>query len=256
MKITILESSVGPGPKQQILASYIVNDSVVIDAGSIGFASPLELQQKVKHVFVSHSHVDHHASLPMFIDNVYAPVPECPIVYGSADVLDVLQKHTFNNRVWPDFIALGARETPFLKLEELKDEVPVKVDGMTITPVALDHVVPVHGFIIDEGDVSVGIVSDTNPTQHVWDLLNQKANLKAVLLECSFPNSFDWLAEIAAHLTPKMFGEEQAKLKDPNVKTLAIHVKTAHDVAVRQELMDLGLPNMEIAEEGKTYEFT
>lgn len=255
MKITILESSVGPGPRQQILASYIVNDSVVIDAGCIGFVSPLETQKLVKHVFVSHSHIDHHASLPMFIDNVYAPVPECPIVYGNDDVLDVLQKHTFNNRIWPDFIALGARETPFLKLQEIRNEEPVVVEGLTITPVELDHVVPVLGFIIDDGDVSIGFVSDTNPTERVWELLNAKDNLKAVFLECSFPNNLDWLAEIAAHLTPAMFGVEQAKLKNPDVMRYAIHVKTAHDQLVRSELAELGLKNVEVSEPGQTYEF-
>ena len=256
MKITILESSVGPGSRQQILASYVVNDSIVIDAGAIGIVSPLELQQRVKHVFISHSHADHHASLAMFIDNVYAPVPECPIVYGNDDVLDVLQKHTFNNRIWPDFIALGARETPFLKLEEIRSEEPVEADGLTITPVALDHVVPVMGFIIDDGSVSVGFVSDTNPTTRVWELLNAQDNLKAVFLECSFPNNLDWLAEIAAHLTPAMFREEQAKLNDPDVMRYAIHVKTAHDELVRQELADMKLKNVEVSEPGRTYEFT
>ena len=120
MKITLVESSVGHGPRQQILASYIVNDSIVIDAGSIGFVSPLDVQKRVKHVFISHSHTDHLASLPIFIDNVYVPSPECPMVYGNADVLDCLQKHVFNERIWPDMIRLSGEETPFLKMRALQ----------------------------------------------------------------------------------------------------------------------------------------
>lgn len=254
MKITLVESSVGHGPRQQILASYIVNDSIVIDAGSIGFVSPIDVQRQVKHVFISHSHTDHLASLPIFIDNVYAPGPESPIVYGNADVLDCLQKHVFNERIWPDMIRLSAEETPFLKMEEIHDETPVEVDGVRITPVALEHIVPAMGFILEDGETSIAIVSDTNPTNRIWEVINQQKNLKAVLLEASFPNHMEWLAERAMHLTPELFAGELKKLKQP-ARIIAIHVKTAFDEQIKKELADLNLPNVEIGEPGKTYEF-
>lgn len=254
MKVTLVESSVGHGPRQQILASYIINDSIVIDAGSIGFVSPLDVQKQVKHVFISHSHTDHLASLPIFIDNVYAPSPDCPLVYGSADVLDCLQKHVFNERIWPDMIRLSGEETPFLKMIEIYSEKTVEVDGVRITPVALDHVVPAMGFILEDDEATVAIVSDTNPTTRIWELINEQKNLKAVLLESSFPNHMGWLAEKAMHLTPEMFAAELKKLKQP-AQVIAIHVKTAFDGQIKKELNELNLPNFEIGEPGKTYEF-
>lgn len=254
MKITLVESSVGHGPRQQILASYIVNDSIVIDAGSIGFVSPLDVQKQVKHVFISHSHTDHLASLPIFIDNVYAPGPECPIVYGNADVLDCLQKHVFNERIWPDMIRLSAEETPFLKLQEIHTETTVEVDGVRITPVAVDHIVPAMGFILEDDEAAIAIVSDTNPTNRIWEVINEQQNLKAVLLEASFPNHMEWLAERAMHLTPKLFAGELQKLKQP-AQVIAIHIKTAFDEQIKKELADLNLSNVEIGEPGKTYEF-
>ena len=254
MKITLVESSVGHGPRQQILASYIVNDSIVIDAGSIGFVSPLDVQKQVKHVFISHSHTDHLASLPIFIDNVYAPGPECPIVYGNADVLDCLQKHVFNERIWPDMIRLSAEETPFLKLEEIHTETTVEVDGVRITPVAVDHIVPAMGFILEDDEAAIAIVSDTNPTNRIWEVINEQQNLKAVLLEASFPNHMAWLAERAMHLTPELFAGELQKLKQP-AQVIAIHIKTAFDEQIKKELADLNLSNVEIGEPGKTYEF-
>lgn len=254
MKITLVESSVGHGSRQQILASYIVNDSIVIDAGSIGFVSPLDVQKQVKHVFISHSHTDHLASLPIFIDNVYQPSPECPMVYGSADVIDCLQKHVFNERIWPDMIRLSAEETPFLKMTEIHSESTVEVDGVRITPVALDHIVPAMGFIIEDDEAAIAIVSDTNPTTRIWEIINQQKNLKAVLLEASFPNHMDWLAERAMHLTPNMFAGELQKLTIP-ARVIAIHIKTAFDEQIKQELTELNLPNVEIGEPGKTYEF-
>ena len=254
MKITLVESSVGHGPRQQILASYIVNDSIVIDAGSIGFVSPLDVQKQVKHVFISHSHTDHLASLPIFIDNVYAPGPECPIVYGNADVLDCLQKHVFNERIWPDMIRLSLEETPFLKLEEIHTETTVEVDGVRITPVAVDHIVPAMGFILEDDEAAIAIVSDTNPTNRIWEVINEQQNLKAVLLEASFPNHMAWLAERAMHLTPELFAGELQKLKQP-AQVIAIHIKTAFDEQIKKELADLNLSNVEIGEPGKTYEF-
>lgn len=254
MKITLVESSVGHGPRQQILASYIVNDSIVIDAGSIGFVSPLDVQKQVKHVFISHSHTDHLASLPIFIDNVYAPGPECPIVYGNADVLDCLQKHVFNERIWPDMIRLSAEETPFLKLQEIHTETTVEVDGVRITPVAVDHIVPAMGFILEDDEAAIAIVSDTNPTNRIWEVINEQQNLKAVLLEASFPNHMAWLAERAMHLTPELFAGALQKLKQP-AQVIAIHIKTAFDEQIKKELADLNLSNVEIGEPGKTYEF-
>jgi cAMP phosphodiesterase len=254
VKITIVESSVGHGPRQQILASYIVNDSIVIDAGSIGFVSPLDVQKRVKHVFISHSHTDHLASLPIFIDNVYAPSPECPIVYGNADVLDCLQKHIFNERIWPDMIRLSGEETPFLKMEEIHSETPVEVDGVRITPVAIDHIVPTMGFILEDDQATIAIVSDTDPTTRIWDVVNQQKNLKAVLLESSFPNHMEWLAERAMHLTPELFAKELTKLHLP-ARVIAIHIKAAFDTQIKKELAELNLPHVEIGEPGKTYEF-
>ena len=244
----------GHGPRQQILASYIVNDTIVIDAGSIGFVSPLDVQKRVNHVFISHSHTDHLASLPIFIDNVYAPSPECPIVYGNADVLDCLQKHVFNERIWPDMIRLSGEETPFLKMEELHSETPVEVDGVRITPVAIDHIVPAMGFILEDDQATIAIISDTDPTTRIWEVVNQQKNLKAVLLESSFPNHMGWLAERAMHLTPELFAKELTKLHLP-ARVIAIHIKAAFDTQIKKELAELNLPHVEIGEPGKTYEF-
>ncbi len=255
MKITLIESSVGPGPRQQILASYLINDETVIDAGSVGFFSPLDVQRRIRHVFLTHSHIDHLASLPILIDNVYQPGPDCPTVYANAHVLDCLQTDIFNDRLWPDMVRLSEQESPFVKLSETTSETPVEVAGLRVTPVSLDHLVPTFGFIIEDDSSAIAIVSDTSPTERVWEIINQTPNLKAVFLEASFPNDMDWLAERAMHLTPSLFAVEQAKLTH-DVPVIAVHIKTAYDEKVKSELQALNLPRVEIAETGRTYEFS
>ena len=254
MKVTLLESSVGSGKRLQVLASYIINDVVVLDAGSIGFVSPVEVQRRIKHVLLSHSHIDHTASLPIFLDNVYAPGPDCVNIYGSESLLECLQTDIFNDRVWPNMIRLSDDETPFLKLHCLKNETTVAFEDLKITPVELDHIVPTFGFVIEDQDSAIALVSDTRPTERIWDIANQTANLKAVFLEASFPDSMAWLAEKAHHLTPTLFQQEAGKL-NKDVPIIAIHIKPAYESEVVRTLQSLETPKLEIGVPGKTYEF-
>ena len=254
MKITLLESSVGAGPHQQILASCIVDDTTVIDAGSIGFINPLATQKQIEHIFLSHSHIDHLASLPIFIDNVYSPGPDCPTVYGGQETLDCVRNHLFNDLIWPDMIRLSEEETPFLKLCEVSPEVPVQIGDLTITPVSLNHIIPTFGFILDDGQNAIAIVSDTSPTDRIWELINANDRIRGIFLECSFPNSYEWLAHKAMHLTPDLLKAELKKLQH-DIPVIAIHIKIAFEPTIRSELKSLRLPNLQIGEPGRTYKF-
>ena len=256
MKVYIVPSSVGGSNRNQILATCIVNDTVAIDAGVLGMLSPLDAQRRVKHVFLSHSHLDHLATLPLFVDNVYVHGPECPSVWGHPHALETLQRDIFNDRVWPDMIRLGGEESPFLHLHPLAAEQAVEVEGLRITPIELKHVVPVYGHLVEEQatGVSVLFVSDTGPSDRVWEIANQTPGLKCLFLEASFPNNMTWLAEKAAHLTPELFRNELAKLKRP-VPVQVIHVKVAFEAKIHEEIKALKLPNVSIAQPGTTLEF-
>lgn len=233
MKIRTLGSSIDGSPFT-FAASYVIDDCLSIDAGSIGL-SALSIQRQVQDVIVSHPHLDHIASLPLFIDNVYQPGPECVRVHGSAQVIDVLKQHFFNDVVWPDVVRLSQAESPFVEFCTLEPEKPVKIGRLTITPIALTHVVPTFGFVIEDGRSTVAFVSDTGPTERIWELLNERPKLEAVFLECAFPNSMQWLADKACHLTPQQFFGELDKLKhDP--RRIVIHVKPAFQDAVVSEL--------------------
>ncbi|MBM3970022.1 MAG: 3',5'-cyclic-nucleotide phosphodiesterase [Planctomycetes bacterium] len=256
MKVHIVPSSVGDSNRHQILATYVINDSVAIDAGVLGLLSPLDAQRRVRHVFLSHSHLDHVATLPIFIDNVYMYGPDCPSVWGNPQVLETLQRDIFNDRLWPDMIRLSGEESPFLQLNTLSAEQPVEVEGLRITPIELKHVVPAFGFLVEEIATSVAVmfVSDTGPSERVWEIANQISGLRGIFLEASFPNSMRWLADKAAHLTPQLFREELTKLKR-SIPVHVIHIKLAFENPTLNELRDLQLSNVQIAEPGTTLEF-
>ena len=254
IKIKVVESGAPCGPPHQFAISYIVNDVVAIDAGCLGFLTPLDAQSRVEHVFLSHSHLDHIASLPIFLDNVYSPDVRCPTVHANQATLDALRDDFFNDRVWPDLERLAKKESPFLRMETLAAEQAVEACGLLITPVALDHVVPTLGFVIADDESAVAIVSDTGPTKRIWEVLNAMPRLSAVLLEASFPNSMAWLARESMHLTPELF-RGQARNLNRKVPLLAVHLKPAYRDQLVLELTTLGLETLQIAVPGREYEF-
>lgn len=256
MKVTLLRSafSVDEGVENQFLTSYLVNESVAIDAGCVGLMGETQRQSLVKHIFLSHTHLDHIASLPIFVENAYEAKRDCVIVYGSQAVLDCLRSDIFNNRVWPDFIALSSEEAPFLKLAKIEAGQTVELDGLKVTPVNVNHVVPTLGFIVSDSQAAVVIVSDTGPTDDIWNLANESPALKAVFLEVTFPDSMSRLAEIAKHLTPSTLAGEVRKLRRP-VPVFAVHIKARYHTQIVAELDALGLDHVQLVQFGSEYEF-
>src|SRR5262249_36492290 len=121
LRIKVIGSAIGEGERHQFLLSYVCNDSVAIDAGSIGFMTPIEDQARIKNVFLTHSHLDHTASLPIFLDNVYLPGPECPNIYAHAETLNALQATLFKEPLWSDLVRLSREESPFLRMHPVAD---------------------------------------------------------------------------------------------------------------------------------------
>jgi cAMP phosphodiesterase len=240
--------------QNQFLTSFLVNDTLAIDAGSLGFFGHPTEQARIKHLLITHSHIDHIASVPIFVENAYEGKKDCVTIHGSQVVLDCLQRDMFNNRVWPDFIALSMPEAPFLKLQPLEAGQTVELEGLRITAVAVNHVVPTTGFILEEPGAAVVIVSDTGPTEDIWKAANATPNLKAVFLEACFPNAMTGLAVVSKHLTPAMLGQEVQKLTPP-ARIIAVHIKARFRQQVVQELHNLALPNLEIGGMGQTYWF-
>jgi ribonuclease BN (tRNA processing enzyme) len=259
VKILLVPSSVLESDEDahQYLTSCLINDTIAIDAGSLGFFKSPDDQARIKHILISHTHIDHIASLPIFVENAYEAKRDCVTIHGSETVLDCLQRDLFNDRVWPDFIRMSlneSREAPFLKLETLEAGKPIDLDGVRITPVPVDHLVPTMGFIIEEGDVSVVVSSDTGPTEELWQRANRVPNLKAVFLEVCFPNNMEWLAKSSKHLTPLSFAGEVGKLHRP-AKVIAVHIKARFHDQVVKELEALCLSNLEIGHFGVPYHF-
>jgi len=253
MRIELLPSS-HPGADAQFLTSYLVNDEVAIDAGSIGLLADLRRQQRIRHVFITHEHLDHIATLPIFLENVYEPGPASVEVLAAADVLEFLHADIFNGRVWPDFFELSRPEDSFLTTTPLELLRPVQRAGLTITPVRVAHGVDTLGLVVDDGAAAVAFPSDTGPTDDFWTQLSRCDHLRAVFLEASFPAAHADLAAITGHHSTKTFAAEIKKLRR-DVRWIVVHRKPRYAAEIARELDSLGLPNVELVQPGGVYEF-
>lgn len=255
MKVTLLPSTVTPGAEvNQFLTTFLINDAVAVDAGSLGLLGSTEDQARVKHVFLTHTHMDHIASLPIFVENVFEVGADCPTIYGSETVLECLRRDLFNDRIWPDFVRMSQPESPFLKLVPIRAGQTIEVEGLRITPVDVEHLVPTLGMIIEEPGTAVVIASDTGPTESLWSRANAVVNLKAVFLEAAFPDALAWLADVSKHLTPDLFAGEVRKIR-PGVAVMAVHIKPKYLARISAELASLHMPCVRICRPGQSYTF-
>ena len=257
MKVTLVPSTVvGGGPEHyQYTSSAVLNDTIAIDAGCLGFAQSPQQQVKVRHVLLSHTHIDHVASLPIFVENVYEGKKDCVTLYGSSAVLDSCQRDLFNDRLWPDFFALSKNsDKPFLKASPFEAGQTMELEGLKITAVALDHVVPTSGFVVEDEHSAVAFVSDTGPTDEIWRVAGATPNLKAVFVEATFPNNLGWLADVSKHLTPALLAGELKKLARP-ARVIIVHIKARFQAQVIAELTSLNLPGLEIGQFAVPYTF-
>ena len=252
MRIELLNST-NPPSDLQFLVSFLVNDEVAIDAGSIGLLADLQRQRRVKYVFITHEHLDHVATLPIFLENVYDPGPECVEVLASREVLDFLHGDMFNGRVWPDFIDLSRPSDAFVRTTAIEPLRPITRAGLTVTPVPVSHGVDTTGLIVDDGRTAVAFPSDTGPTACFWEHLASLDRLDAVFLEASFPRSLADLATVTGHLSTATFADEIEKLPR-QVRWIVVHRKARYADVIARELESLGLANVELVQPGHVYD--
>jgi ribonuclease BN (tRNA processing enzyme) len=236
------------------MTCLLINDTIALDAGSLSQGLSIERQVGVDWILLSHSHVDHTNSIPFFIENVFSRRRRTLDIYTSPATVYAIRKYLFNNATWPDFTQLPNHLLPAVKFHELEDEAPVELSGVRFTPITVNHPVPTHGFLIEQDGKAVLWSSDTGPTQRLWEVANNTANLKAVFLETSFDNSLQEVADVSFHLTPRTLEQELQKL-EKKVPVLLHHLKPPCVEQIRVEVKRLGNPDIDFLEQGKVYEF-
>ena len=213
MKARILGCSGGIGGRHLRTTSILINHDVLIDAGT-GVAD-LSLAELVliDHVFLTHTHLDHIATLPLMIDTVGEMRDKPLVVYCTEAVLQILKNHIFNWAVWPDFSEIPSVEAPFLQFRVIRVGQKIKIGDLTVTAMPAEHTVPAVGYHLDSGEGSLAFTGDTTVNDRFWPVVNKIGNLRHLIIECAFSNREERLARMSKHLCPDMLAAELLKLE-------------------------------------------
>lgn len=213
MKARILGCSGGIGGRHLRTTSILVNHDVLIDAGTgVADLSLAELAM-IDHVFLTHSHLDHIATLPLMIDSV-GDMRDSPLtVYATEAVLQIIRNHIFNWAVWPDFSEIPSVDAPFMRFRSIRLGQRIRIGALTVTPVPAEHTVPAVGYQLDSGAGSLVFSGDTTVNDRFWPVVNKIANLRHLIIECAFSNREHALAKASKHLCPEMLAGELLKLE-------------------------------------------
>ena len=241
------------------LTSLLIDDRLALDAGALAESLSVERQVGVRSVLLTHAHLDHVASLPFFVENVYDQAQRPVAVYASAETIETLRRHLFNDEVWPDFTRLPDQREPAMQFHELEAGVAVTVEGVRVTPIPVSHTVPTFGFLLEREGAAVVWSSDTGPTDRLWEVANATPKLDAVFLEISFENSMQEVADLSGHLTPATMAGELGKLERSSENSVPVylhHMKPPCLDAIRYEVRRLGRPEIRFVEQGRRYTFS
>jgi ribonuclease BN (tRNA processing enzyme) len=254
MKLRILGCSGGIGGNLRT-TSMLIDHDVLIDAGTgVGDLSLTEMCV-IDHVFVTHSHLDHIACLPLLVDSVGFMREKPLTIHATDETLAILKQNIFNWEIWPDFSQIPSLHQPLLRYERIVRGETVNMDGRKITPLPANHVVPAVGFQIESGNTSLVFSGDTTTCDAMWDVINGIQNLEYLIIETAFSNAEKELAVVSKHLCPSLLAEELQKLK-LNPKIYITHLKPGEVELTMQEVSECVknfVPKM--LQNGQVFEF-
>jgi ribonuclease BN (tRNA processing enzyme) len=235
MRLEILGCSGGIGGAHRTSALR-VDEDILLDCGTgVGDLDEAALAH-IRHVFLSHPHLDHMACLPMLVDTLFTQFQERPlVVYGTPGCLEILRRDIFNWRIWPDFLSLPDRERPVMRFEPMEPGDRLEVDGRVIEMLPVRHTVPAAGYRIQRGEAAFAYSGDCTSNDELWAALNAHDRLDLLIVECAFRDDEADLARRSGHYCPRMLASDLQKLGHrPRIGVT--HLKPGEEPQVLAEL--------------------
>lgn len=232
---------------------FLFDEVFSIDAGALTSSLSVEKQSKIESILITHCHFDHIKDIPFLIDNIFGMKDKPVEIYGRRNVIENLRKHVFNDVLWPDFTKLPSEENPVMTYKSIGESNGFKIKNYKINLIPVNHTIETFGVKITTNNSSLIISSDTGPTEVLWKVANKSGNLKAMLVETSFPNSLQAVADASLHFTPSSLEKDLLKLKK-DIPVYIYHLKPRFVKQIEKELKELKDPRIKILRQGLTLE--
>lgn len=212
MQIRVLGCSGGIGRGLRT-TSFLIGDSILIDAGSgLGDLTIAEMR-RIRHIFITHAHLDHILALPLMLDTIFDSIGTPLVIHALPQTILALQKHIFNWSIWPNFSVLPNPESPAFIYQPLKPGSVVTIGEIVIEAVAVNHIVPTVGYILSQGERVFAFSGDTTTNDSWWDALNRYPAVDIMVVEAAFPNRERELCDISKHYCPDTLAADLCKLQ-------------------------------------------
>lgn len=216
--------------------SFLLNGRILIDAGTGVGDLTLEEMTAIDHVFLTHSHLDHVAALPLMLDSVASLRAQPVKIYALPATIEALRAHIFNDTIWPDFSRIPSAEQPFLEYFPIAVGQQVQTAGVTVEALPALHTVPAVGYAAQGAQGWWVFSGDTSRNPAFWSRVNSLP-VAQLVIETAFSNREQALAERACHLSPHALAEE-LKLFTPHrpCPVYITHTKPSETALIMEEI--------------------
>ena len=252
MKLRILGCSGGELPRHRTTC-FLVDGVLAVDAGALTATLSLDELLAVDDIVLTHSHFDHVKDVPLLADLLVGRRRRPVRIHASTACARTLRQNGFNDQLWPDFTRIPDRRNPVVEILPFDPARPFRAGTYAIQPVPVCHPVESVGLVISNGRSAFAVSGDTGPTTRFWRKVNRSRNLKALLVEMSFPNALQELADLSGHLTPNTLATELAKVDRNGCPVYLYHLKPAYAGELRRELAALKLDGVRILSMGDEF---
>src|SRR5512133_1953524 len=145
MKVKILGCS-GSETIGHMPPGFLVNDVMMLDAGTITAALSLEAQCRITDILISHTHLDHIKSILFLADNIIGRIKKPVNIRAIPKVIDAIRDHLMNNLIWPDFTRIPTPQNPVLTYAPMEVGRTITAAGLKVRAIPMNHPVPAVGF--------------------------------------------------------------------------------------------------------------
>ena len=235
MKVRVLGCS-GAIAKDCRTTSFLLDDDVLIDAGTGVGDLTLDEMARVDHVMLTHSHLDHIAALPLMVDSIASSRTKPIQIHALQGTIDALKTHIFNNTIWPDFSRIPSLESPFISFHPILVGQTLHIAGKYIEVLPAVHTVPAAGYAVTTGSGCWVFTGDTEQNPALWARINQ-LNVAMLVIETAFSNREKELAKLSLHLSPNVLATELDYIeRGKNYPIYITHTKPAETELIMAEI--------------------